>query len=62
MARSETGDCVEGRLKGGSVGLGRFEIVRYWAFKEEVFQAWIPKIRISTKLGKKPRAGLRPST
>ena len=34
MAVSETGDCVEGRLKGVSVGLGRFEIVRYWAFKE----------------------------
>jgi len=48
MARLKAGDSVEGRLKGGSVGLGYFEIVRYRAFMEEIFQAWIPKIRIST--------------
>jgi hypothetical protein len=51
MARSKADDFVEGRIRGGSVGLGRFEIVRYWAFKEEIFQAWIPKIRISTTAG-----------
>jgi hypothetical protein len=48
MARSKADDFVEGCIRGGSVGLGRFEIVRYWAFKEESFQTWIPKIRIST--------------
>ena len=45
-------------MKGGSLGLGHFEIVRYWAFMEEIFQAWIPKIRISTQRGTKPRRAL----
>ena len=54
MARRKASDFVEGRVKGGSLGLGHFEIVRCWAFKEEFFQAWIPKIRISTKPGTKP--------
>jgi hypothetical protein len=58
MARRKASDFVEGRVKGGSLGLGHFEIVRCWAFKEEIFQAWIPKIRISTKRGTNRGAGL----
>src|SRR5213593_800072 len=54
MARAKASDFVEGRMKGGSVSRGHFEIVRWWAFKEEIFQAWIPKIRISTQRGTKP--------
>ena len=37
MARPKAGDFVQGRMKGGSVGLGHFEIVRCWAFKKEFF-------------------------
>src|SRR5262245_22782104 len=48
MERSKTSEAVEGRLMGGYLGLGRFEIVRYKAIVEEIFQAWISKIRIST--------------
>src|SRR5262245_26279784 len=51
MERSKTSEAVEGRLMGGYLGLGRFEIVRYKAIVEEIFQAWIPKIRISTTTG-----------
>src|SRR5262249_9817059 len=43
-----------GRLRGVVLGLGCIGIVRYRAFKEEIFQAWIPKIRISTDRGPKP--------
>jgi hypothetical protein len=32
----------------GYLGLGEFEIVRYTAIVEEIFQAWIPRIQIST--------------
>jgi len=59
MARRKASDFVEGRVKGGSLGLGHFEIVRCWAFKEEIFQSWIPKIRISTKSGTKPCLALK---
>jgi len=55
MARAKASDFVQGRMKGGGLGLGHFEIVRCWAFKEEFFQAWIPKIRISTKPGTEPK-------
>src|SRR5262245_19223143 len=51
MERSKTSEAVEGRLMGGYLALGRFEIVRYKAIVEEIFQAWIPKIRISTTTG-----------
>lgn len=40
--RSESG------MKGGYLGLGSFEMVRYKAIVEEIFQAWVPKERIST--------------
>ena len=41
------------------VGLGDFEIVRYKAIVNEIFQAWIPKKRISTTLGPEPSSRVR---
>ena len=38
--------------------LGKVEIVRYKAIVEEIFQAWIPKERISTRVGPQPNSGL----